>query len=136
MSDNSARILWVEDDLGIASLYIVRMDMEGFTVRHCENAEKAFSALKEFTPDLILLDLMLPGTSGFDVLDKLRHDPQTANTKVVVLSALGRPEEIERATKLGSNEFIVKSQITLGELMDRLRKHMGLPGSTGTAKSA
>jgi len=133
MADSGTRILWVEDDSGIASLYIVRMGMEGFTVRHCEDGEKALAALEEFTPDLILLDLMLPGASGFDVLEKLRQMPKTANTKVVVLSALGRPEEIERATKLGSNEFIVKSQISLDELIEKLRRHMERPGNTQTA---
>ncbi|HSX06066.1 MAG TPA: response regulator [Candidatus Saccharimonadales bacterium] len=136
MADKGARILWVEDDAGIASLYIVRMEMEGFQVDHYEDGEKALHALEEFTPDLILLDLMLPGASGFDILDKLRSKPQTANTKVVVLSALGRPEEIERAMKLGSNEFVVKSQISLDELMQKLRGHMGLPSDTQPAAQA
>lgn len=124
MANNGARILWVEDDIGIASLYIVRMEMEGFTVRHCENGQTALEALNDFKPNVILLDLMLPGMSGFDLLDKVRHTPETAHTPVLILSAVGQSEDKERASSLGANEFLVKSQASLDEIIQRLRHNI------------
>src|ERR1700748_2569482 len=91
------RILLVEDDLALATAYKVRMEAEGFDVRHCPNGEAAMQAALDYYPDLILLDFMMPKISGFDVLDILRNTPETAHTKIIILTALSQPSDRQRA---------------------------------------
>jgi DNA-binding response OmpR family regulator len=121
------KILLVEDDAALASVYQARMEAEGFEVRHVDNGENALSAAVEFKPDLILLDIMMPRISGFDVLDILRNTPETCNTKIIILTALSQPSDQERAKSLGVDEYLVKSQAVISDVMARIRHHLGLP---------
>lgn len=84
------KILLVEDDDGLASVYQTRLEAEGFSVKRVPNGEDALAAATEFRPDLILLDAMMPKVSGFDVLDILRNTPETANMRVIMLTALSQ----------------------------------------------
>ncbi len=122
------KILLVEDDAALASVYKARMETEGFEVRHCDNGESALSAAVEFRPELILLDIMMPRISGFDVLDILRNTPETVNTKIIILTALSQPSDQERAKSLGVDEYLVKSQAVISDVMDRIKHHLGLDG--------
>lgn len=126
-TDKKPRILLVEDDLTLAGLYQMRMESEGFEVQQCNDGEKALQATREFHPDLILLDIMMPKLNGFDVLDILRHTPQLSKVKIVILSALGQPADIARAKELGADEYLVKSQVVIADVMARLRHHLNLP---------
>ena len=121
------KILLVEDDNSLATVYKARMEAEDFEVRHCDNGETALSAAIEFRPDLILLDVMMPRISGFDVLDILRNTPETAKTKIIMLTALSQPTDQERAKSLGVDEYLVKSQAVISDVMERIRFHLGLP---------
>jgi DNA-binding response OmpR family regulator len=129
MSQNQKlpRILLVEDDTTLASLYKMRMEAEGFEVKHCANGEAALQTAKEFKPHLILLDIMMPRLNGFDVLDILRNTPETKAIKIVVLSALSQPADQERAKELGADEFLVKSQVVIADVMTRIRQLLNLP---------
>ncbi|HEY2004470.1 MAG TPA: response regulator [Candidatus Saccharimonadia bacterium] len=120
------RILLVEDDLALATAYRVRMEAEGFDVRHCPNGEEALQEALEYHPDLILLDIMMPRISGFDVLDILRNTKQTRHTKIIILTALSQPSDRQRAKDLGADEFLVKSQAVIADVMKRIRFHLGL----------
>jgi DNA-binding response OmpR family regulator len=120
------RILLVEDDLGLATAYRTRMEAEGFDVRHCPNGEEAMQTALEYHPDLILLDIMMPKISGFDVLDILRNTKETAHTKIIILTALSQPSDRQRAKELGADEFLVKSQAVIADVMNRIRFHLGL----------
>ena len=91
------KILLVEDDEGLASVYLTRLEAEGFKVRRVPNGEDALAAAIEFRPDLILLDAMMPKVSGFDVLDILRNTPDTANVRVIMLTALSQDADKARA---------------------------------------
>ena len=82
------RILLVDDDDALASVYLVRLQAEGFDVRRVANGEDALAAAISYKPDLVLLDVMMPKVSGFDVLDILRNTPETANLKIIILTAL------------------------------------------------
>ena len=84
------KILLVEDDDSLASVYTTRLQAEGFDIQRVPNGEEALAAALKFDPDLILLDVMMPKVSGFDVLDILRNTPETANTKVIMLTALNK----------------------------------------------
>src|SRR4051812_36332135 len=101
MAKVKSKILLVEDDVALATVYKTRMEAEGFEVQWCDNGESALSKAIEFRPDLILLDVMMPKISGFDVLDILRNTPETANIKIIILSALSQPSDEERAKNLG-----------------------------------
>lgn len=123
------RILLVEDDLTLASLYQMRMETEGFEVKHCNNGESALQEARDFKPHLILLDIMMPNLDGFNVLDILRHTPATAKIKIIVLSAMSQPSDMARAKELGADDYLVKSQVVIADVMSQLRHHLGLPPS-------
>ncbi len=126
MNNTKPRILLVEDDLGLATAYKVRMEAEGFDVHHCPNGEEALQEALIYRPDLILLDIMMPKISGFDVLDILRNTKETAHTKIIILTALSQPSDRQRAKDLGADEFLVKSQAVIADVMNRIRFHLGL----------
>ncbi len=123
---NKKRILLVEDDTALADVYQARLEIEDFEVKQVNNGEEALSATIEYKPDLILLDAMMPKISGFDVLDILRNTPATANVRVIMLTALSQPKDKERADSLGVDDYLVKSQVVIGDVVERVKYHLGL----------
>jgi two-component system phosphate regulon response regulator PhoB len=124
--DTKKRILLVEDDEALAAVYKSRLEIEDFDAMIVYNGEEALTAARKFRPDLILLDAMMPKISGFDVLDILRNTPETANIRVVMLTALSQPKDKERAESLGVDDYLVKSQVVIGDVIDRVRFHLGM----------
>lgn len=123
---HAKRILLVEDDDALASVYQVRLQAESFDVRRVENGEDALAAAISYKPDLVLLDVMMPKVSGFDVLDILRNTPETANLKIVILTALSQESDKKRAYDLGVDDYLVKSQVVITDVIDRIKQHLGL----------
>jgi DNA-binding response OmpR family regulator len=119
------RILLVEDDDALANVYITRLQAENFDVRRVANGEEALAAALNYQPNLVLLDVMMPKVSGFDVLDILRNTPETANLKIVMLTALSQDSDKERAEALGVDDYLVKSQVVIADVIDRIRHHLG-----------
>jgi DNA-binding response OmpR family regulator len=119
------KILLVEDDDSLAAVYQTRLEAEGFLIKRVPNGEEALSATLEFQPDLILLDVMMPKVSGFDVLDILRGTPETANTRIVMLTALSQESDKKRAEELGVDDYLVKSQVVIADVVERIRHHLG-----------
>lgn len=124
--DTKKKILLVEDDVALAAVYRSRLEIEGFDIREVNNGEQALSAALEFKPDLILLDAMMPKISGFDVLDILRNTPETSAIRIIMLTALSQPKDKERAESLGVDEYLVKSQVVIGDVVERVKHHLGL----------
>ena len=93
------------------------------------NGEDALSATVAFRPDLIVLDAMMPKISGFDVLDILRNTPETTNVRVIMLTALSQQKDRERAEALGVDEYLVKSQVVIGDVVARVKHHLGMSQS-------
>ncbi len=124
--DTKKKILLVEDDEALAAVYKSRLDIEGFETKEVNNGEEALSAAMEFKPDLILLDAMMPKISGFDVLDILRNTNETAQIRVIMLTALSQPKDKERAESLGVNDYLVKSQVVIGDVIERVKFHLGM----------
>ncbi len=120
------KILLVEDDDALASVYQTRLEAEGFLIKRAPNGEDALAAALEFKPDLILLDVMMPKVSGFDVLDILRNTPETANTKIVMLTALSQESDQQRAKDLGVDDYLVKSQVVIADVVERVKSHLGM----------
>lgn len=124
--DSRKKILLVEDDTALSGVYKSRLDLEGFDIREVNNGEDALSAAIEYKPDLILLDAMMPKISGFDVLDILRNTPDTMNIRVIMLTALSQPKDKERAEELGVDDYLVKSQVVIGDVVERIKHHLGM----------
>lgn len=123
---NKKKILLVEDDNALASVYELRLIAEGFDVRRVANGEDALAAVRDYRPDLMLLDVMMPHVSGFDVLDIVRNTPDTANLKVIMLTALSQDSDRQRAEELGVDEYLVKSQVVIAQVVDRIKFHLDI----------
>ena len=126
MDTRKRKILLVEDDTALASVYRSCLELEGFDVCEANNGEDALSLAVSEHPDLILLDVMMPKISGFDVLDILRNTPETTNIRVIMLTALSQPKDKERAEQLGVDDYLVKSQVVIGDVVERVRYHLGM----------
>ena len=126
MNEQKKKILLVEDDIALSAVYRSRLEIEGFDVREVNNGEDALSATVEYRPDLILLDVMMPKISGFDVLDILLNTPETANVRIIMLTALSQPKDKERAESLGVDDYLVKSQVVIGDVVARVKHHLGV----------
>lgn len=126
MADIKQKILLVEDDEALAGVYLERLQAEGFDVRHVSNGEDALSNAIEYKPDLVLLDVMMPKISGFDVLDILRNTPETTNVRIIMLTALSQPKDKERAESLRVDDYLVKSQVVIADVIERIKYHLGI----------
>lgn len=115
-------ILIVEDDTFLQSLATTKLEKEGFSVLAASNSDEASKHLDATTPDLILLDLILPGTDGFGILKKVRENLKTNKTPVIVFSNLSEADDIKKAKDLGATDYMVKSNFTLDELAERIKR--------------
>jgi two-component system phosphate regulon response regulator PhoB len=120
------KILLVEDDDALAAVYLARLEAESFLVQRVPNGEEALARALEFRPDLVLLDAMMPKVSGFDVLDILRNTPETTNMHIIMLTALSQESDLQRAKALGVDEYLVKSQVVIADVVDRIKHHLNL----------
>lgn len=120
------KILLVEDDDALASVYQTRLEAENFSIKRVPNGEDALAAALSYKPDLILLDVMMPKVSGFDVLDILRNTPETTNVKIIMLTALSQDSDKERAQSLGVDDYLVKSQVVIADVVDKIKAHLGM----------
>lgn len=125
-NSRTKKILFVEDDDALASVYMTRLEAEGFNVKRVPNGEDALASALQYRPDLILLDVMMPKVSGFDVLDILRNTPEVGNVKIIMLTALSQESDKERAKSLGVDDYLVKSQVVIADVVDRIKQHLEL----------
>lgn len=121
------RLLLVEDDEDLLHFARVTLEMEGHEVLAARTGGDAL-AIADTTPlDLVLLDLMLPGLSGWEVLLRLRHHPNLAGVPIAILTASANPPEAERARQLGASDYLVKP-ISADELVQRVEQLLGVGG--------
>lgn len=118
-------VLIVEDQAALGEVYRVRLAAEGYQVWIASDGHAAIDMARQLQPDLILLDIMLPKASGFDILETLRSHPALAGTKVVVMSALAEKVDRQRGQQLGVIQWLVKSQATLEEVVATIRSVLG-----------
>lgn len=120
-----SKVLLVEDDINLREIYAARLSAEGHEMVVASDGEEALSKAVAEKPDLILLDVMMPKISGFDVLDILRSTEETKSTKVIMLSALSQQSDQERGEKLGADKYLIKSQITLEDVVETVKGMLG-----------
>ncbi len=112
-----SKVLLVEDDNNLREIYEARLAAEGYQTVSAHDGEEALALAVKERPDLIISDVMMPKISGFDMLDILRSTPETKNCKVIMMTALGQAEDRARADKLGADRYLVKSQVTLEDVI-------------------
>ena len=120
-----AKVLLVEDDNNLREIYEARLIAEGYEITAAQNGEEALSVAKQTHPDLIISDVMMPRISGFEMLDILRNTDELKNTKVIMLTALGQSEDRGRADNLGADKYLVKSQVTLEDIVNSAKALLG-----------
>lgn len=114
------KILIAEDDTFLAAAYRLKLAKSGFDVKLVKDGQEALNAVEEFTPDLLVLDLMMPVKDGYTTLQELRANPKHHALPILVASNLGQAEDIEKAKRLGATDFIIKSDIKLEDLVKKI----------------
>jgi len=127
-----AKILLVEDDNNLREIYEARLQAEGYEIVTARDGEEALVVAKKEAPDLIISDVMMPRISGFEMLDILRNTPGLKEVKVIMLTALGQAEDKTRAEKLGADRYLVKSQVTLEDIVKSAAELLGLGNPSPT----
>ncbi len=120
---NQARILVVEDEEMTARLILYRLKSLGHETRHAKDGVEGLKMIKEFNPDLVVLDVMLPGKSGFEILQELHDDPgfESGNIRVIMLSNKKSVEDVSRGFNLGAMEYVPKP-FKMDEFLLRLKR--------------
>ena len=121
---DTSHILFVEDEKFIADLVMDHLGKEGLELDLARDAETAMRKVRKNRPKLILLDLVLPGMDGYEFLEKIKADKELASIPVIILSNLGQKSEVERAIKLGAEAFLVKANLDLDEISQKIKKSL------------
>ena len=115
------RILIVEDEEALAKVLVEKLKSNSFTCETASDGIKALESLKKFKPDVVLLDLMLPIKGGMEVLKEMKSDDETKNLPVIVLSNLDSDEDIKEALKLGADDYFVKNNHPINEVIEKVK---------------
>lgn len=115
------KILIIEDDKFLRELIVQKLIKEGYNIAEAIDGEEGIKQVKEEKPDLVLLDLILPGIDGFEVLAQIKEDPKLSAIPVIILSNLGQKEDVEKGLKLGAVDYLIKAHFTPGEIIDKIR---------------
>ena len=116
------RILLIEDDPFLTDIYTTKFKKANLEVEVATDGEEALAKLKEKTPDLVVLDLVLPRIDGWEILSKIKANPKLKNLKVVVLSNLGQKEEVEKGLKLGATKYLIKAHYTPSQVVEEIKR--------------
>jgi DNA-binding response OmpR family regulator len=126
MSESANKtILIVEDDMALAKLYSTELELAGYTVVHVAEGTGAVAAIKQNNPALVLLDIMLPGKNGLEILQDIRDDEAVSTVKVIMLTNFGNEENVSTALELGALDYVMKYKITPAEMKDKLASIFG-----------
>ena len=121
----SKKVLIIEDDKFLRELLGKKLSNVGYTAILAVDGEEGLEKIKKEKPDIILLDLILPGINGFEVLEKHKEDSSISSVPVIILSNLGQSEDIEKGLRLGAKDFLVKAHFTPQEIVNKLQMVLG-----------
>ena len=116
------RILVGEDDTFYAKIFQLKLTKEGYDVCIASNGEEVVALSRSYKPKLILLDLIMPRKNGFDALAELQNDTSLSSIPVIVFSNLSQDEDIAKATSLGAKHYMVKSNVSIQEMLEAVKK--------------
>ncbi len=120
-------IMIIEDNRVIVELLERRLSRQGYRIIPCLDSREAVRLCREEKPDLVILDILMPGRSGWEVMEELKSDPETASIPVIVSTVKNRPEDIERARELRAADYIAKPYV-FSDLLERVERVMGTGG--------
>lgn len=120
----SKKILIIEDDKFLRELISQKISKQGYIVVEAIDGEDGIEEFKKEKPDLVLLDLILPGIDGFEVLSQIKSNAELSNTPVIILSNLGQKEDIEKGINLGADDYLIKAHFTPNEIIEKIDKVM------------
>ena len=115
------KILIIEDDKFLRELIAQKLLKENYDISEAVDGEEGLKKITEERPDLILLDLILPGIDGFEVLAKMKEDSALNQIPVIILSNLGQKEDVEKGLKLGAADYLIKAHFTPVEIVEKIR---------------
>lgn len=124
MAAAKKHVLIVEDDQFLVRALTDKLTRSGYEVASAIDGEKGLEAMRKQFPDLILLDLVMPNVNGFQMLEEVRKDPTLKDARVIVLSNLGQQEDIDKAMKLGANDYLVKADVALKDVVAKMESYL------------
>ena len=121
------KILIVEDEQILTQVLKEKFEEEKFKVKTAIDGKEALSMTKKFEPDIVLLDIILPKKSGFEVLKELKSDVKLRKIPVIIMSNLGADEKIKKGLALGAEDYLVKTQHPINEIIDKVKENLIKP---------
>ncbi len=124
MTKKLKKILLIEDEPFLSSLLKNRLQREEFEVIIAKDGEEATKLLKSLLPDLILLDIILPKKSGFEIMEDIKSDPELSDkidVPIIIISNLSQPEDIQKSKQLGAIEYFVKAKTSIDDLVSKVK---------------
>lgn len=115
-------ILLVEDDTFLAGMYVTKLELEGFRVVLASDGEQAVQLAEREVPDIMLLDIVLPKKSGFEVLKEIKAKPATKNVPVILLTNLGQKEDVQKGLQLGALDYLIKAHFMPSEVVSKVKR--------------
>ena len=125
MDTNKKKVVVVEDDEHISKVYEIKLAKENINAMVARDGEDGVTMITAEKPDLIILDLMVPKKDGFGVLEEIKKNPELAKIPVIILSNLGQKKDQDRAIALGANEYLVKMNYSIQEIIDKVKGYLG-----------
>ncbi|MBU1164645.1 MAG: response regulator [Patescibacteria group bacterium] len=120
----SKKILIIEDDKFLAKMLTKMLESHGYEIVVASSGREGLLKASTEEPKLVLLDIILPDIDGFDILETIKTDDKTKKTPVIILSNLGQQEDIQQGKNLGAQDYLVKSEIKLDQVVDKVRKYL------------
>lgn len=121
MEETPPKVLIIEDDRYISKMYQLKLSLDGMNVQTAENGRTGMEKLKEFRPDIVLLDILMPELDGFELLKMVKGDAEIADIPILILSNLGSEDHIQKGLSLGAAGYIVKSQYTPSKVVEKIK---------------
>ena len=121
MAESKGKILIIEDDRYISKMYQLKLALEGYDVQVADNGRVGVEKVKEFMPNIILLDILMPELDGFEVLQIIKSDDVTKDIPVLIMSNLGQEDHIQKGMAMGAIGYIVKSQFTPSKVVENIK---------------
>lgn len=126
-----SRILLVEDDTFLAGMYISKLSLEHFETDLAVDGKAGLDKAKKVKPDIILLDILLPKMDGFEVLRRLKADPDTAAIPIILLTNLGQKSDVLKGLELGAADYLIKAHFMPSEVVAKIKEVLRRPPAHG-----
>ena len=119
---SKSKVLIIEDDKFISKAMVYKFEEAKFITKSVRTAENGLEILEKWVPDVIILDILLPGIDGFEVLSRMKKDPGLASIPVIILSNLGQRDDVQKGIDLGAEDYLIKAHFTPGEIVEKIKE--------------